>query len=293
MAILAARCTGPAISEARSAVREASDDTELQCPLRLDPADSLEDQMPPRKPSLAVPLPKGWTKIVRSATLHAISVAVTALTTAWGRAATSRSTRQRARAEADRLRTEIALLEEELTLKDARWSRVHARRRPHYGPIQRMRILQLRAACGWSVAQAAERFLVSEETIAAWIRRLDERGERALVQIEEPVNKFPDFVAHMVRILKATCPGLGKVRIAQVLARAGLHIAATTVGRMLERRPTMDDVAAEEPVPAVVKTVHAKRPNHIWHVDLTVVPTSAGFWVPWLPYSKLQRWPFS
>ncbi len=75
--------------------------------------------MPPRTASLTVPLPKGWTKIVRSATLHAISVAVTALTTAWGRAATSRSARQRQRAEADRLRTELALLKEELEIKDA------------------------------------------------------------------------------------------------------------------------------------------------------------------------------
>ena len=88
--------------------------------------------MPSRTPSLTVPLPRGWTKIVRSATLHAISVAVTALTTAWGRAATGRSTRQRQGGEVDRVRTEIALLKEELEIKDARWGRVPARRRPHY-----------------------------------------------------------------------------------------------------------------------------------------------------------------
>jgi transposase InsO family protein len=28
-------------------------------------------------------------------------------------------------------------------------------------------------------------------------------------------------------------------------------------------------------------------------VDLTLVPTAAGFWVPWLPFSILQLWPFS
>ncbi len=27
-------------------------------------------------------------------------------------------------------------------------------------------------------------------------------------------------------------------------------------------------------------------------MDLTVVPTTPGFWVPWIPFSKLQRWPF-
>ena len=40
----------------------------------------------------------------------------------------------------DRLRAEIVLLEEELEIKDARWGRVPARRRPHYGAVQRMRI---------------------------------------------------------------------------------------------------------------------------------------------------------
>ena len=48
------------------------------------------------------------------------------------------------------------------------------------------------------------------------------RSERALVQTEEPVNKFPDLVAYMVRSLKMMCPTLGKVRIAQMLARSSV-----------------------------------------------------------------------
>jgi hypothetical protein len=43
------------------------------------------------------------------------------------------------------------------------------------------------------------------------------------------VNKFPDFVAYFVRRLKILCPTLGKVRIAQILARAGLHLGPTTI----------------------------------------------------------------
>ena len=35
-----------------------------------------------------------------------------------------------------------------------------------------------------------------------------------------------------------------------------------------------------------------KRINHVWHVDLTLVPTRWGFWASWLPYSLLQCWPF-
>ncbi len=93
-----------------------------------------------------LPLPRGWTKTVRAGVLHAISVAAAAMTSAWSKAATSRSARQRALAEVDRLGTEIALLKEELAIKDARFARVPARRRPHYGAVQRMWILQLKAA---------------------------------------------------------------------------------------------------------------------------------------------------
>jgi len=155
-----------------------------------------------------------------------------------------------------------------------------------------MRILKLRAARGWSVEQTAKRFLVTEDTISSWMRRVDEGGHRALVQIEEPVNKFPEFVAHLVRSLKVMCPTLGKVRIAQVLARAGLHLGATTVGRMLERQPRKDD-AMEDPLVQAGTVITAKYPNHVWQVDLTVVPTRGGFWVPWFPFTWPQRWPFS
>lgn len=42
----------------------------------------------------------------------------------------------------------------------------------------------------------------------------------ALIQLTEPVNRFPDYVRYLVRQLKALCPTMGKVRIAQTLARA-------------------------------------------------------------------------
>ncbi|MDH3285336.1 MAG: DDE-type integrase/transposase/recombinase, partial [Acidobacteriota bacterium] len=34
------------------------------------------------------------------------------------------------------------------------------------------------------------------------------------------------------------------------------------------------------------------HPNHVWHVDLTTVPTGAGLWTSWLPWALPQRWPF-
>ena len=159
-----------------------------------------------------------------------------------------------------------------------------------------MRILRMKAARSWSSAQTAEIFLITEETIASWLRRIDEEGEHTLVQTPEPVNRFPAFVGYLVRWLKSMCLTMGKVRIAHVLARAGLRLGATTVGRMLRETGPIDEpgelVGADESLSVSLRTVKANYPDHIWHVDLTVVPTTAGFWVPWMPFSKLLRWPF-
>jgi transposase InsO family protein len=119
--------------------------------------------------------------------------------------------------------------------------------------------------------------------------RLDEDGPKALVQFRQPVNKFPEFVGYMVRRLKVLCPTMGRVKIAQVLCRAGLHLGPTTVSRMLK------DVSRWKPAPTAEtshRIVRSKRPDHIWHCDLSTVPTSLGFWTSWLPFARPQRWPF-
>ncbi len=245
------------------------------------------------------PLPRGWAKTTRSGVLQAISLAFTALTRAWSSSATSRRRTIRLEADLDRAMTEIALRNEELAIKDDRLGRVPPRRRPHYGPIQRMRILKLKAARGWSSSQVARVFAVTEDTIASWLKRADEEGERALVQLSEPVNKFPAYVSYLVRWLKSMCPAMGKLRIAQALARAGLHLGATTVRQMLRDCPDLKEPAeaavteeTDEPIVVSTRVLRAKRPDHIWHTDLTVIPTTAGFWIPWRPFSKLLRWPF-
>ncbi len=107
------------------------------------------------------------------------------------------------------------------------------------------------------------------------------------------MNKFPEFVRYLVKELKALVPAMGKVRIAQVLARAGLHLGATTVGRILKEPEPLPGEAAGFVETEVVETrVMATHPDEIWHVDLTTVPTAAGFWVPWLPFTWPQAWPF-
>ena len=156
--------------------------------------------------------------------------------------------------------------------------RIPPQRRPHYPPVERLAILELRAARGWSLAQTARHVLVTPLTVASWNRRLDEEGPDALVQIREPVNRFPDFVGYLVRRLKALCPSMGTRRIARVLARAGLHLGATTVRRMLRPSPKRASSPTAKGIPRVVT---ARHPNHVWHLDLTTVPTSGGFWTSW------------
>jgi putative transposase len=162
--------------------------------------------------------------------------------------------------------------------------------RPHYSPTARLAILELKAARAWNLAQAARAFLVEPETIAMWLTRAD---DDLLVRTPQPVNRFPEFVRHLTHRFKTLCPSMGKKRIAQILARAGLRLSAATVGRILRAK-----APASPPLPAGIQAVQtdrvvtADRPNHVWHVDLTVVPTGAGFWTAWLPFSLPQVWPF-
>jgi putative transposase len=217
-----------------------------------------------------------------------MSVAHLALVASRGWAATQRRAIFREKAENERLRQEVALLKEELRLKDERMSRVEER--PHYSPIERMAILELRALRGWSLRQTAQRFLLSAGTVSLWAGRLNERGPSAILKTSVPINKFPDLVAHIVQRLKLFCPSFGYDKLAQVLARAGLPIGASTVRRMLRRKPDPKPTRTVRRTPST--KIIARHPDHVWHSDMTIVPTSLGLWTSVFPFSLPQRWPF-
>ena len=162
-------------------------------------------------------LPRQWSRHVKSGILHAISLASVVVAVARGRAVG----RKRLCVQLDQATAEIALLREELLIKDGRWARSRSKRRPHYSPIQRLRVLQLRAARGWTLEKTARVFLIDLQTLLHWMRRVDEPGERPLIQTVEPINRYPDFVRNLVRQLKCLFPAMGYERMAQVLARVG------------------------------------------------------------------------
>jgi len=239
-----------------------------------------------------MPLPAAWPTHVRSAVIHTMSLAAAALTATRGWAAKHASSRVRLQAENERLTQELALANEELRLKDARMFRMPTRQRPHFAPVDRLAILELRAVRGWSMEQTAERFQLSPLTVTNWMRRLNERGPRALIQSPAPLNKYPNYITHIVQQLKVKCPSLGYGKIAHALGREGLRLGTSTVSRMLRRRVELEG----EPEPVgrsnPMKKVIARHPHHAWHCDLTTVPTSMGIWTSTVPFSFAQRWPF-
>ena len=185
------------------------------------------------------------------------------------------------------------LLHEEMRIKDARNARVESQKRPHYLPTECLAILELKAKCGWTKAETARRFQVTDVTIADWMRRVDEGGRNALIQTSEPVNKFPDAVCHIVQKLKVLCPNLGKKKIAQMLGRAGLHLAVSTVGKKIKEElppaPEYDpesehkhehednyesqsDKNEEKEDIQPERKIIGKYPGHTWHPRLDYRP---------------------
>jgi len=98
--------------------------------------DTLEAAMTKNPPR--IPLPKTWPAHVASAVLHVISLAqfATAYTRSW--AACSLNARVRLKAQLDRANQEIALLREEIRIKDARMARIDPNHRSDCPPTERI-----------------------------------------------------------------------------------------------------------------------------------------------------------
>lgn len=112
-----------------------------------------------------------------------------------------------------------------------------------------------------------------------------------------PSSGRPTFIRYAVQRLKAVCPGMGKVKIAQMLCRAGLHLGKTTVERILKEEPVSPPTSATESTASEEgespeRIVIANYPNHVWGLDLTTIPLFGGLRTSWMPNALPQCWPF-
>ena len=157
-------------------------------------------------------------------------------------------------------------------------------RRPQYPPTERMAILELKAARGWSLKQTAKAFLVTAATIASWMKRLDEDGPDALVQLPPgPSTGSRSTSATSFSGSRRSVPRWARSRSPRRLPGPACTWERRPLGRMLKQKPPARTARERAEADAEGRIVTAKYPGHVWHVDLTAVPTG-GFWTSWLPF---------
>ncbi len=222
----------------------------------------MHSSRPPRGGSSLAALPA----LLRASHLFGL-----ALGSALGRLQESGVTAARLFERAEESALLLRMMREAAGILGARWDKVPERHRPHYAPEQRFRILRIRSFLGISQRETAEMFRVSTETIARWeveAMGADREVARPLVSTDPPVRRFADVVRAVVKTMELAGFG-GNDLIARTLARAGWKPSARTVGRIRQERWPVPRVT--EAASTVPRAVRAKRPNHVWMVDLTDV----------------------
>ena len=192
----------------------------------------------PLKKAAELTLPSHWTILVCQAVVIVADMAHKSMIRTRSWAANSPIERVRLRARLERAGCELAKLREVNRLLSERMKRIDPHKRPQYKPHERLAILEYRAANGLSLADTSRLFLITADTISYWHREVESGKESSLFSLAEPVNKYPEYVTYVVQRLKSLCPDLGKKKASEFLARAALHVSATTIERKLKERPT-------------------------------------------------------
>ncbi len=248
-------------------------------------------------------------KHTNTACLHALSVGHMLFARIAARAADTLWNRLFILAQLKRCEAVMAEQAMRIRILTRRMRRTAARKRPQYTPELRRMILEYQAAYGLTNAETARRFLIDPQTLAAWKKEGYGLAKTHLVEQNTPPNKYPEYVRQMVRKLKEYIPFIGKREMADMLGKCGLHLSASTVGRICREKPSKsptepDKTAAEPRKPegeAVdntepekpVREIKADYPNHVWNIDLTVVPIIFGLACTWMPFALPQCWPFA
>lgn len=181
--------------------------------------------------------------------------------------------------------TDSILLERELAIFRSQRQGYPAKQRPHYSPQERAEIFQLMRLRGWSAKETASRFVVHPNTLRNWRRSLRQKHQAEKLVGTPPWNKLHGGVRWLVHEIRTLCHerDFGTRTIARHIMRSGIQISRASVRRILE-----EDRPPEAPIPQAFQTGARKdkapdqrtapehflcppRPNHVWHMDMTVL----------------------
>jgi transposase-like protein len=176
----------------------------------------------------------------------------------------------------DALCHENSLLERELEVFRSQRQRKAPHQRPHYAPEERARILEVMRLRGWTVKQAAQRFVVHPNTIRNWRRAVEDRTRSDRLLGRPPWNRLHDGVRGVVLELRRAFPEpeFGTRTIARHLVRAGIRISRTSVRRVLQEHQGGPRSRGEHARRVTQPTHHIRHPvepNRVWHLDLTEI----------------------
>jgi transposase InsO family protein len=225
---------------------------------------------------LCAAIPDSATRLALRATLNAAHLLGLAAGTHLRKLRAAKDPLMQAQARLEEAELRVRLAWEVVEMLAGRFSRIPEKRRPHYTPAQRFRVLEIRNLLGWNRHQTARLFLVCPNTVSNWERSADPGARTcgpALSPVP-PVRRLADSVRHLVRTMVRLGFG-GQDLIAATLARAGWRLSARSVRRILRDKPP----APTTPPPATAKKnrpVVARFVHHVWMMDVTQVQTFLG-----------------
>jgi hypothetical protein len=166
-----------------------------------------------------------------------------------------------------------SLFAEIAELLGGRLDKLPERRRPHYTPIQRWRILEIKRVLALSAEETARLFRVSIGTVLRWEAEAGREPEKttigSLLKPTPPLRRYADVVRHLVQRMDGL--GFGSAeKIAATLARAGWRLARETVRRYRHEPPVRPQPGRARTEKAT-QPLRARHPNDLWFLDVTQV----------------------
>ncbi|MEL6394905.1 MAG: DDE-type integrase/transposase/recombinase [Planctomycetota bacterium] len=179
-------------------------------------------------------------------------------------------------AQRDHAHSDAVLLERELAIFRSHRQSRPAKRRPYYSPQERAEILQLMRLRGWSAKETAARFVVHPNTIRNWKKAQLKKHKTEDAVGTPPWNRLHAGVRWLVHEIRSLCPerDFGTLTIARHIIRAGIQISRASVRRILEEERPLQPKACTS-IGSALRTApehffKPPRPNHVWHMDMTV-----------------------